>query len=138
MGIFDILLSHTKLTLHNGRSLIFWNLIDNNYQYYFNLSYNNLQYNYFLILTIKIKKYGLIIMKLNELEKGQSATIRKISADQDLKNRLLSFGVLRGSNILVSECAPAKKTIKILVNNTMLALRLEEAKSIEVELCPTS
>jgi len=73
-------------------------------------------------------------MRLDELKKGQSAIITKISADQTLKDRLMSFGVLRGSKITISECAPAKKTIKILVNHTMLALRLEEAKSIEVSL----
>lgn len=73
-------------------------------------------------------------MKLSDLKKNQSAVVTKITAEQTLKDRLLSFGILRGTKITVAECAPAKKTIKIIANNTMLALRAEEAKCIEVKI----
>lgn len=71
-------------------------------------------------------------MNLSELKKGEKATILRIDADSDLKNRLMSFGVIRGAVVEVSECSPAKKTIKIAVGSTMLALRVEEAQHIEV------
>ena len=71
-------------------------------------------------------------MKLNELNKGESARIVNIDAPADLKNRLMSFGVIRGAEITVSEYAPARKTIKLTVNATMIALRFEEAQHIEV------
>jgi len=73
-------------------------------------------------------------MHLDELEKGQKATVVRIDADYDLKNRLMSFGVIRGATLEVNECSPAKQTIKISVNATMLALRIDEAKHIEVTL----
>ena len=44
----------------------------------------------------------------------------------------MSFGVIRGAEITVSEYAPARKTIKLTVNATMIALRFEEAQHIEV------
>lgn len=71
-------------------------------------------------------------MRLSELEKGQTARITRIDAENDLKNRLMSFGVIRGAELRVEEHAPAKKTIKISIDATMIALRLEEAKQIEV------
>jgi len=71
-------------------------------------------------------------MRLSELEKGQKAKIVRIDAENGLKNRLMSFGVIRGADLRVEECAPAKKTIKIAIDATMIALRLEEAQQIEV------
>ena len=72
------------------------------------------------------------LMRLSELEKGQKAKIVRIDAENGLKNRLMSFGVIRGADLRVEECAPAKKTIKIAIDATMIALRLEEAQQIEV------
>jgi Fe2+ transport system protein FeoA len=40
-------------------------------------------------------------MKLNELSQGQHARIVKIDAPADLKNRLMSFGVIRGAELVV-------------------------------------
>ncbi len=71
-------------------------------------------------------------MKLNELKKGETARVVRIDAPADLKNRLMSFGVIRGAQITISEYAPAKKTLKLAVNATMIALRFEEADHIEV------
>ncbi len=71
-------------------------------------------------------------MRLSELEKGQKARIIRIDAESGLKGRLMSFGVIRGADIQVEEYSPAKKTIKITIDATMIALRLEEAAQIEV------
>jgi ferrous iron transport protein A len=72
-------------------------------------------------------------MKLSDLKKGDSALIRKIDTDEALKTRLASFGVVRGSELTIEACSMRKKTIEILVDETLIGLRGNEAKKIEVE-----
>lgn len=72
-------------------------------------------------------------MNLLELAKGNKATIIKIHADKALKDRLNSFGVMRGEELTVKGCSLAKQTIEIEVGSTLIALRADEAKVIEVE-----
>ena len=72
-------------------------------------------------------------MKLSELHKGDRAIIKKIESSEDLKIRLASFGVVRGSELSVEACSIAKQTIEIMVDDTLIGLRGEEASKIEVE-----
>ena len=72
-------------------------------------------------------------MKLSDLKKGDQATIKKINAEESLKQRLASFGVGRGAELIVETYSIKKKTYEIIVDGTMIALRDEEAKKIEVE-----
>jgi ferrous iron transport protein A len=72
-------------------------------------------------------------MKLVELHRGDRALIKKIETNEDLKTRLASFGVVRGSELEVEACSLAKKTMEILVDGTLIGLRGDEAKQIEVE-----
>ena len=72
-------------------------------------------------------------MKLPELVKGDRAVIMKIHADKPLKDRLSSFGVMRGEELTVKGCSLAKQTMEIEVGSTLIALRKEEAEKIEVE-----
>jgi len=72
-------------------------------------------------------------MKLSELNKGDSATILAIDATEDLKQRLRSFGVIKGSQLRVETYSLAKKTIEIMVDETLIGLRSKEADKIEVE-----
>lgn len=67
-----------------------------------------------------------------DLEKNSIATIKKLHAEDELKSRLISLGIARGTEIKVLECAPAKQTMQILVGHTKLALRESEAKKIEI------
>ena len=71
-------------------------------------------------------------MNLTELTKGERAEILKISADKALKDRLTSFGVMRGEELLIKGCSLAKQTIEIEVGSTLIALRKDEAAKIEV------
>ena len=73
------------------------------------------------------------IMKLSELHKGDRALIKKIDTDETLKSRLASFGVAKGSEITVEACSMGKQTMEILVDGTLIGLRGDEAKKIEVE-----
>jgi len=72
-------------------------------------------------------------MRLIELTKGNSAEIVKIHADKILRDRLSSFGVMRGETLTVRGCSLAKQTMEIEVGSTLIALRADEAEKIEVE-----
>ncbi|WP_419767294.1 FeoA family protein [Arcobacter sp.] len=72
-------------------------------------------------------------MNLSELKKGECGEIIKVSANQILKSRLNSFGITKGAKIYVIEQTMSKNTIEIKLNNTKIALRTNEAKTIEIE-----
>ena len=72
-------------------------------------------------------------MKLSELEKGDFAVIKKIETDEELKGRLFSFGLARGSEFSIEACSLGKQTIEIMLDDTLIGLRAEEASKIEVE-----
>lgn len=69
---------------------------------------------------------------LSACTKGGMATVVKIHASGALKQRLISFGIMRGCEIMMLECSPTKSTFEIKVGNVNLALRKEEAQLIEV------
>jgi len=72
-------------------------------------------------------------MILSELVKGNRAEIVKINADKALRDRLTSFGVMRGEELTVKGCSIAKQTMEIEVGSTLIAVRSDEADKIEVE-----
>ena len=72
-------------------------------------------------------------MILSELVKGNRAEIVKINADKALRDRLSSFGVMRGEELTVKGCSIAKQTMEIEVGSTLIAVRSDEADKIEVE-----
>jgi ferrous iron transport protein A len=72
-------------------------------------------------------------MFLIDLTKGNRGVIVKIHADKALRDRLTSFGVMRGEELLVKGCSIAKQTMEIEVGSTLIALRKDEAQKIEVE-----
>lgn len=72
-------------------------------------------------------------MRLSDLRKGDRGMIKKIETDKDLKRRLFSFGVAKGSEFTIEACSLGKKTMEIMVDDTLIGLRAEEAKEIEVE-----
>ena len=71
-------------------------------------------------------------MQLSELHKGDRAVIVNIDADKPLKDRLHSFGIVRGEELEIKGCSIGKKTVEIEVEGTLIALRAEEAEKIEV------
>lgn len=71
-------------------------------------------------------------MFLSDLKKGDRAQIVQIHADKALKDRLTSFGVMRGEMLWIKGCSLAKQTMEIEVGSTLIALRAQEAKKIEV------
>lgn len=72
-------------------------------------------------------------MNLSELHKGECGKIVKITSDSVLKSRFNSFGITKGAVIYVIEQTLSKNTIEIKLHNTKIALRINEAKTIEIE-----
>ena len=73
-------------------------------------------------------------MKLSNLNKNQKAVIKNINCETELKQRFYSFGMIKGAGIEVENISLARNTIEVNVENTSIALRVEEAEAIEVEL----
>lgn len=70
--------------------------------------------------------------KLSECKKGCIVQIVKIHAKDELKQRLISFGIMRNEKVEVLELAPTKGSIEIIIGKTRVALRAQEAELIEV------
>lgn len=73
-------------------------------------------------------------MNLSDLKINQNAKVKKIDCNNELKQRFYSFGIIKGADIFIQNISLARNTIEIVVEDTSIALRVEEAKSIEVEL----
>ncbi|EQB39833.1 hypothetical protein M947_04450 [Sulfurimonas hongkongensis] len=71
---------------------------------------------------------------LKDCQKSQKVRVVKLHAPKELKQRLISFGIMKDTILQVMEYAPAKSTIKIKIGKMSLALRAKEAEFIEVEL----
>lgn len=71
-------------------------------------------------------------MQLLDLNKGDKAEIIKINANRALRDRLNSFGVMKGETLVVKGCSLGKQTMEIEVGSTLIALRANEAKKIEI------
>lgn len=70
---------------------------------------------------------------LLDCKKACRVKVLKLNAKDDLKQRLISFGIMKEALIEVLELAPAKSTIEIKVGKMRIALRAQEAALIEVE-----
>lgn len=71
-------------------------------------------------------------MKLSDLNINQEAVVERIDCNDELKQRFYSFGIFKGSTVFVENISFARNTIEINVEDTSIALRVEEANSIEV------
>lgn len=69
---------------------------------------------------------------LSACTKGGVATVVKINAAGPLKQRLISFGLMKGAEVKMLECALTKSTYEVKIGNVSIALRKEEAELIEV------
>lgn len=68
-----------------------------------------------------------------DLKRGQKATIVDISAET-IPLKLLEMGCLPGNEVEVIKIAQIKDPLYLNINDTYLAIRLETAKAVLVEL----
>lgn len=73
---------------------------------------------------------------LSDLVTGQRARILRIGADggEGIKQRLLDMGVTRGTELRVERHAPLGDPVEVTIKGYLLALRMREARQIEVEV----
>ena len=71
--------------------------------------------------------------QLQDCQKNCKLKVVKLHAPRDLKQRLISFGIMKGSMIEIIQHSTGKSTIEIKVGKMKIALRSEEAKLVEVE-----
>ncbi len=73
--------------------------------------------------------------KLNELSIGQEATIEAISTThRELRVKLQTFGLTKGTLVEVKSVAPLGDPITILVRGFSLSLRMSEAEVVTVNI----
>ncbi|MBU0631491.1 ferrous iron transport protein A [bacterium] len=72
-------------------------------------------------------------MNLLECNKNDILEVVKLNTQGALKQRLLSFGVIKGATISFLGYSPTKSTVEIKVGKMNIALRKEEAQTIEVK-----
>ncbi len=70
---------------------------------------------------------------LKDCKKACVVKVLKLNATAELKQRLISFGIMKEAVIEVLEHAPAKSTIEVKVGKMRIALRAQEAQLVEVE-----
>lgn len=73
-------------------------------------------------------------MNLAEIGKGKMVQIVAIEAPIGLKKRLGSLGISVGKKVEVLEMTLQKNTIKLGIGLGSVALRLDEAQCIQVEV----
>ncbi|MDY0122880.1 FeoA family protein [Sulfurimonas sp.] len=72
------------------------------------------------------------IKRLVDCKKTCIVRVVKLNADAELRQRLISFGIMKNAILEVLEHAPAKSTIEVKVGKMRIALRAKEAELIEV------
>jgi len=72
-------------------------------------------------------------MRLDQLKRGERGKVVQILATSPLRERLFSFGFVRGAEVVVVEHTLARNTFDIGIGGINVALRQEEAHLIEVE-----
>ncbi len=73
-------------------------------------------------------------MKLSDLPIKKDAKIIKVDCSKDLKQRFYSFGIIKGATVFIEAMSLAKNTMEINVEDTSIGIRVEEARTIEVEI----
>ena len=72
-------------------------------------------------------------MNLLDCKQNDILEVVKLNTQGELRQRLVSFGVLKGATISLLGYSPTKSTIEIKVGKMNIALRKEEAEAIEVK-----
>ena len=73
------------------------------------------------------------MLTLADLKADEKAIVLKVRADVELKQRLASLGLRKNSNIKIKALSLNNSTIEVEVGTSMIALRFDEAKEIEVK-----
>ncbi len=76
-----------------------------------------------------------VAMTLDQLGRGNRATVTKISGEGGIRRRLMDMGIIKGTTVEMVKSAPMGDPIDYLVRGYHLSLRKSEALLVEVEPC---
>jgi ferrous iron transport protein A len=71
---------------------------------------------------------------LDQLARGQKATVKKVGGKGSIRRRLLDMGVTNGVAVEMVKASPLGDPIEYKLRGYHLSLRTSEARLIEVEL----
>ena len=74
------------------------------------------------------------IAKLSDLKVGTKAKILKIADTGVLKSKLLGLGFVKGEVVKIEKVAPLGSPLDVLIKNTHISLRKEEAEKVIVQV----
>ncbi|MEP7212055.1 MAG: ferrous iron transport protein A [Acidobacteriota bacterium] len=77
-------------------------------------------------------------MTLTELPRGENARVIAVNGSGAVTRRLMEMGVIPGVGVSVVKAAPFGDPIEIRVRGYSLAMRKNEADSIEVDASPAA
>ncbi len=72
-------------------------------------------------------------MLLSDIPIGKKVSIVDIKAESALKKRLRTLGITKNRDVTVLEESIGKQNMKISFGSTEIALRIDEARQIEVK-----
>ncbi len=73
-------------------------------------------------------------MTLDKLPIGKNAKITAVGGQGMLRLRLLDMGLIPGTCLKITRIAPMGDPVELLVRGYRLSIRLEDAKTVEVEV----
>ncbi len=73
-------------------------------------------------------------MNLNELQPGDAGRITSVTADSDLRIRLMEMGLVPGTRVAVRAVAPMGDPIELWLRGYALTVRREDAACVKVEI----
>lgn len=73
-------------------------------------------------------------MNLADVKEGNEAKILRINGDGAIRQRLLDMGITRGTSVRIERYAPLLDPIHIKVKGYSLALRVSEARMIDIQI----
>ena len=73
-------------------------------------------------------------MYLNQVSSGKRAKIIDINSPDDIKRRLMEFGMIEGEQIKPVFKAPSGDPVAYEIKGTLIALRSDTASAIKVEV----
>ncbi len=76
----------------------------------------------------------MVIKPLREVEPLERGRIVKVGGRKGIRRRLLDMGVVVGAEVEVQRVAPLGDPLEIRIKGYNLALRLEEADNIQIEI----
>ena len=75
-----------------------------------------------------------MIMSLDNLKNGSTATVQSINTGSNLKQRLMDLGFVKGATIKAIHQSPSKNPKAYLIKGVVIALRNCDASEIIVEV----